>query len=154
MKQLITLVLIGFALALITGCAQNLRGDYYTRGEARAPQRVEYGTVQHVRLVVIEGTKTPIGAGAGAAAGGIAGSTVGDGATGQVGAVVGAVLGGVAGAAVEEGVTRTQGVEITVRLDDGKILAYVQGDNPHETFRVGERVRVLTSGDGISRVMH
>jgi outer membrane lipoprotein SlyB len=40
--------------------------------------------------------------------------------------VIGAVAGGLAGSAAEEGLTRTQGVEITVREDDGSMRAYVQ----------------------------
>ncbi len=43
-----------------------------------------------------------------------------------VAAVIGAVAGGLLGAATEEGLTRTQGVEITVREDDGNLRAYVQ----------------------------
>jgi outer membrane lipoprotein SlyB len=65
--------------------------------------------------------------------------------------VIGAVAGGMAGAAVEEGVTRSQGVEITVKLDSGRVLAIVQGLSPHEKFAVGDQVRVLSSG-GTSRV--
>ena len=57
-------------------------------------QQVEYGTIEQLRPVRIEGTKTPIGAGAGAAVGGIAGSSIHGGKTGQVMAVIGAVAGG------------------------------------------------------------
>jgi len=70
-----------------------------------------------------------------------------------VAAVIGAVAGGLLGAAAEEGVTRTQGVEITVREDDGSMRAYVQEVQPNQVFRVGERVRILTV-DGTSRVAH
>jgi outer membrane lipoprotein SlyB len=70
-----------------------------------------------------------------------------------VAAVVGAVAGGLIGSAAEEGLTRTQGVEITVREDDGSMRAYVQEVQPNEVFRVGERVRISTVG-GTSRVSH
>ena len=109
------------------------------------------GVVESVREVNIEGTKTPIGAGAGAVVGGVAGSTVGSGKGSVVGAAIGAVLGGLGGAAAEEATTRQKGVEITVKLDSGRMLAITQAAD--EEFRVGDRVRVL-SGGGTTRVSH
>lgn len=136
---------------LLSGCASSLTGDSYSRSDARQVQTIRMGTIESLRPVRIEGTKTPIGAGAGAAVGGIAGSGVGGGSGRAVAAVIGAVAGGLAGAAVEEGVTRTQGVEITVREDDGVIRAYVQAVDPNQVFRVGQRVRI-TNVNGKSRV--
>lgn len=144
--------LIGIGTGL-GGCASGLQGDVYSRQDARAPQVVRMGTVQSVRLVQIEGTKTPIGAGAGAVIGGVGGSSVGGGKGQIVGAVAGAVLGGLAGAAAEEGLTREQGVEITVREDSGTTRSYVQAVSKNEVFRVGERVRITTL-NGTSRVAH
>ena len=83
----------------------------------------------------------------------VAGSAVGGGRGSIVAAVIGAVAGGLAGSAAEEGITRTQGVEITVREDDGSMRAYVQAVQENEIFRVGERVRIMTV-DGTSRVSH
>lgn len=108
------------------GCQSRLTGDSYSRDEARAVQVVRLGTIESLRPVKIEGTKTPIGTGAGAVIGGIAGSGVGGGRGSAVAAVIGAVAGGMLGSAAEEGITRTQGVEITVREDDGSLRAYVQ----------------------------
>ncbi len=140
------------ALAL-GGCQSSLTGDTYSRDEARQVQTVRMGTIESLRPVKIEGTKTPIGAGAGAVVGGIGGSTIGGGRGSAVAAVIGAVAGGLLGAAAEEGYTRTQGVEITVREDDGSMRAYVQEVQPNEIFRVGERVRIMTV-NGTSRVAH
>lgn len=144
-------VMIGASL-LLSGCASNLTGDSYSRDEARVAQVVRMGTIEALRPVQIEGTKTPIGAGAGAAVGGIAGSTVGGGKGSYVAAVIGAVAGGLLGAAAEEGITRTQGVEVTVREDEGQTRAYVQQVNEGEVFRVGQRVRINTV-NGVSRVV-
>lgn len=138
---------------LLTGCASNLKGDTYSREDARVPQVVRMGTIESLRPVKIEGTKTPIGAGTGAVVGGIAGSGVGGGRGSYVAAVIGAVAGGLLGAASEEGLTRTQGVEITVKEDDGLTRAYVQAVSEGEVFRVGERVRI-TMINGNSRVAH
>ncbi|MDV5862291.1 hypothetical protein QM298_15585 [Pseudomonas mendocina] len=141
------------ALLVLGGCQSRLTGDTYSRDEARAVQTVRMGTIESLRPVQIEGTKTPIGAGAGAVVGGIGGSTLGGGRGSTVLAVVGAVAGGLLGAAAEEGLTRTQGVEITVREDDGTLRAYVQEVEPSQVFRVGERVRIMTV-NGTSRVSH
>lgn len=141
------------ALLALGGCQSSLTGDTYSRDEARAVQTVRMGTIESLRPVQIEGTKTPIGAGAGAVVGGIGGSSIGGGRGSAVMAVVGAVAGGLLGAAAEEGLTRTQGVEITVREDDGTLRAYVQEVEPNQVFRVGERVRIMTV-NGTSRVSH
>lgn len=142
------------AMALtLGGCTSSLTGDSYSREEARTVQTVRLGTVESLRPVKIEGTKTPIGAGAGAVVGGVGGSAIGGGRGSVVAAVIGAVAGGLLGSMTEEGLTRTQGVEITVREDDGSMRAYVQQVQENEIFRVGERVRIMTV-NGTSRVTH
>lgn len=151
-SNLLTVSVVALGLTL-GGCASNLTGDSYSRDEARKVQTVRLGTVEMLRPVKIEGTKTPIGAGAGAVVGGVGGSAIGGGRGSAVAAVIGAVAGGLLGAATEEGLTRTQGVEITVREDDGTLRSYVQEVQENEVFRVGERVRILTV-DGTSRVAH
>ena len=149
-SKLFTATVVALSLAL-GGCASSLTGDTYSRDEARKVQAVRMGTIEMLRPVKIEGTKTPIGAGAGAVIGGVAGSGVGGGRGSAVAAVIGAVAGGLLGAATEEGLTRTQGVEITVREDDGNLRAYVQEVDPAQQFRVGDRVRIA-SVNGTSRV--
>ncbi|MFJ5254026.1 glycine zipper 2TM domain-containing protein [Pseudomonas sp. NPDC088414] len=141
------------SLLVVGGCAKNLGGDSYTREDARTEQTVRMGTIYSLRPVKIEGTKTPIGAGAGAIVGGVGGSAIGGGRGSIVTAVIGAVAGGLIGSATEEGLMRTQGVEITVREDDGSMRAYVQQVQENEVFRTGERVKVLTV-NGTSRVTH
>ncbi len=151
MKKLAIVTLIAAASIMLTGCPAGLGSKDYSREQARKVQEVQMGVVESVRAVKIEGTKTPIGAGAGAVVGGVAGSTVGSGKGSTVGAAVGAVLGGLGGAAAEEAVTRQEGIEITVKLDSGRLLAITQAAD--EQFRPGDRVRVLTGG-GTTRVTH
>lgn len=154
MRKSVLLVASFTTMALLLGgCQSSLTGDSYSRDESRRVQTVRMGTIESLRPVKIEGTKTPIGGGAGAIVGGVAGSAVGGGRGSIVAAVIGAVAGGLAGSAAEEGLTRTQGVEITVREDDGSMRAYVQQVQQNEIFRVGERVRIMTV-DGTSRVTH
>ena len=139
------------ATALLAGCPASTSGGAYTREQTRQPQEVQLGVVESVREVQIEGTKTPIGPAAGAVVGGVAGSSVGRGKGSAIGAVIGAVAGGLAGGAIEEGVTRNKGLEITLKLDNGRLIAITQ--NADENFRPGERVRIL-SGGGVTRVTH
>jgi len=156
MKQLKTtnaLIISLVAALAVGGCASSMSGGAYSRSQARQAQEVQLGTVESVRNVQIEGTKTPIGTLTGAALGGIAGSMIGQGTRANTaGAIGGAVLGGMAGSAVEEGVTRQQGIEVTVRLDNGRMVAITQGaDQP---FAPGDRVKVVTAPDGTSRVTY
>ena len=144
-------VLVAVLVAVLAGCAQGLGGGAYTRDEARREQNVRMGIVESVRPVQIEGTRTGVGPAAGAVVGGIAGSTVGGGRGSTAAAVLGAVAGGVAGQAVEQGTTRRAGVEITVKLNSGALVAIVQ--EADETFRAGDRVRILSDGR-TSRVTH
>lgn len=149
MKVVLALAVLASVSTLLLGCASGLGSSDYSREQARTVQEVQMGIVESVREVNIEGTKTPVGAGAGAVVGGVAGSTVGGGRGSVVGATVGAVLGGLGGAAAEEAVTRQRGVEITVKLDSGRLIAITQAAD--QEFRVGDRVRVLSSG-GTTRV--
>jgi outer membrane lipoprotein SlyB len=140
-------------VAVLSGCASSLSGGAYSRDQARVAQEVEYGRVEAVRVVAIEGTKSNIGTGAGAIAGGVAGAGIGSGSTTRtVGALAGAIIGGMAGAAVEEGITRQDGLEITVRLDSGRTIAVVQAADVR--FRPGDRVRVLYGRNGTTRVTY
>ncbi|MDD4977943.1 MAG: glycine zipper domain-containing protein [Gallionella sp.] len=145
-----TLILI-FAALVLGGCASSMSGGAYTRGQARQVEDVKMATVESVRDIQIEGTKTPIGAGAGAIIGGVMGGNSNSRNVSAIGSVVGSVVGGMAGAAAEEGITRQSGYEITVKFDDGKMIAVAQGAD--EKFAVGDRVRVLTGG-GVTRISH
>ncbi len=143
--RIVNLGMALLAAVSVVGCAAGQGGCYYQRAEARRVMSVRMGVVESVRLVKLEGTKSPVGTVGGAAVGGIAGSTIGSGKGSAIGAVVGAVVGGLAGAAAEEGVTRKQGIEVTLKMDNGEMLAIVQEDGG-ENFQPGERVRLLQDG--------
>jgi len=149
--QAIKMIVILLLILTVTGCATSRSGILYTREQARQIQQVETGVVLQITPVQIEGTKTPIGAMGGAAIGSIAGSGVGKGSGSEIAAVVGGMVGWLVGSAVEEGVTRKGALEITVKLDSGKVVSVVQeADVP---FQTGERVRLLTGGLE-ARVVH
>lgn len=144
------LMLVAISALMLGACASQ-SGSSYERSQTRGEQSVRLGVVESVRKVSIEGTKSGVGAVAGAAVGGLGGSEVGSGKGSTVGAVVGAVLGGVAGNAIENATTRQDGLEITVKLDNGQLIAVTQAAD--EVFRPGERVRIV-SGSGVTRVTH
>jgi len=137
---------------LIAGCAnEGLGSGDYSREQARSEHHIRKGTVESIRKVKIEGTRTGIGAVAGAGLGGLAGSEFGRGSGNVAATIGGAILGGVAGQAVEQAVTKQDGIEITVTLESGKTISVIQAED--ERFRVGDRVRVL-SDHGSVRVSH
>lgn len=144
------LLIVATSALMLAACASQ-SGSSYERTQTRSEQTVRLGVVESVRNVTIEGTQSGVGAVAGAAVGGLGGSNVGGGKGSTVGAVLGAVLGGVAGNAIEGSTTKKAGLEITVKLDNGQLIAITQ--EADEQFRPGERVRIL-SGGGATRVAH
>ncbi len=149
-KRILVLSAVAASM-VIAGCASpGVGGGNYARAQTRGEQSVRLGTVESVRDVIIDANDTGTGTLAGAAIGGIAGSTVGGGRRANAaGAIVGAVVGGLIGNSVEKNNNDRQGVEVTVRLEGGKIIAVTQGKD--EDFRVGDRVKIL-SGQGATRV--
>ena len=145
-------ILVATLLTLLLGaCASSNSGSVYSRDDARKTQTVRTGIVESVRQVKLEGTKSPIGTVAGAAVGGIAGSSIGQGKGSTIGAVIGAVVGGLGGSAAEEMMTRKDALEITVKLDGGGLTAVVQ--EADEQFKAGDKVRLIESG-GNTRISH
>ena len=149
-SKLIWAVIIVLVSSYITGCASSRSGEVYSRDHARQVQTVENGTVESVKNVIIEGTKTPVGTVAGGVAGGVLGSTVGSGSGKTVATVIGALAGAAAGTAAEEGMTKKQGLEIVVKKDSGQTIIVVQ--EADVLFAAGDRVRIIRAQDGTTRV--
>jgi len=149
-RSSVMVAVLGVA-AVLSGCANPFASSaVYTYGQAQREQIVRLGTVESVRPVVIQQDRTT-GAGvlAGGALGGVLGNAVGGGTGRSIMTVGGAILGGIAGDAIENQVTRTNGLEITVRLDNGETRVVAQAaDVP---INVGQRVRMI-SGGGPTRV--
>jgi outer membrane lipoprotein SlyB len=150
MKIILARLVVGIFSLMLLACATSRSGDVYSRDDARKIQTVRMGVVESVRTVKIEGTQSNIGTATGAVIGGIAGSSVGSGGRDSaVAAVLGAVVGGIAGSAAEEFATRKDGIEITIKLDNGTLVSVVQ--EATEQFSPGQRVRLIESG-GTTRV--
>jgi len=153
---------IALAMALVgsvalTGCAYNSSSsDVYTASQAQREETVRMATVESVRGVKISsnnGQPTGLGTIGGGALGGLAAaSAIGGGNGSIIAGIIGGLAGAVAGNAVENSVAMKNGLEITVRLDNGDMRAITQTANG-EVFQAGERVRLLSSG-GVTRVTH
>ncbi|MGB0965509.1 MAG: glycine zipper 2TM domain-containing protein [Litorivicinus sp.] len=131
----------------LTGCATSLSGDVYSRDEARRTQQVEYGRIDEVRPVIIEGTQTGAGSAAGAAIGAIAGSGVSSGdRESRIGAVLIGAAGAVVGNKAEEALTQAQGLEMILTLDSGRVLSVVQEVASVDEFLPGQRIKLIGSG--------
>jgi len=146
-------VLILTAVALLSACAQpNHSGSVYRASQTQNEQSVRMGYVESVRDVTIDKGQTGVGTAAGAALGGIAaGSNIGGGNGSIAAGIVGAVAGGLIGQKIEQSNSQKRGLEITVKLDSGELRAITQ--DADESFRVGERVRLLSNGR-TTRVTH
>ncbi len=139
-------------LVFIAGCAnKSASSNVYSYGQAQREQIVRMGTVVSTRAIVIQNEQSSgVGTVAGGALGGVAGSSIGGG-RGQILATIGgALLGGLAGTAVENQTGKTQGLEVTVRLDNGETRVIAQAADIQ--FTSGQRVRLL-SGNGPTRVV-
>ena len=145
-RSILTAISISLLTVGLTGCVSGLQGSTYSRSEARQVQEVEFGTVLSTNPVVIEGKQSGAGQLPGAIIGGVAGSSVGEGKGQQIFTILGAVGGAVVGSMIEEQATRTQGLELTIKMDSGKTLSIVQEVDNVNVFREGQRVRVLTQG--------
>lgn len=147
MKKIRFLLLL--CVVSLVGCASQ-SGDVYSRSQAQRQLSVFYGTVLVVNAVTIEGSQTGLGTVSGGVLGGIAGHTVGGGHGQALATAVGAIGGALIGTAVEEGTTRKNGVELTVELDSGEVIAVVQEADDY--YAVGDRVRIIRGSGGITRV--
>ena len=145
-RSMLTAISISLLTLGLTGCVSGLQGSTYSRSEARQVQEVEFGTVLSTNPVVIEGKQSGAGQLPGAIIGGVAGSSVGEGKGQQIFTILGAVGGAVVGSMIEEQATRSQGLELTIKMDSGKTLSIVQEVDNVNVFREGQRVRVLTQG--------
>ena len=142
MKTLKSINLI-FILIIGTACYM---ADYkpesiskYQDGEI---ETVLLGTILQLESVVIEGNRD-LGAAAGAAVGGDLGS---DNDKAPVAAgVIGGLIGSAVGAEIVSKVNEKRAIELTIQLDNEKIISIVQEVSDQYSFFEGQRVKVVKS---------
>lgn len=147
------LLLIATVTLSIVGCAATPNSaNVYSARQAQGEQTVRMAVVESVRNVTIDTGASGVGTLGGAALGGIAaGSMIGRGNGALAAGIAGALAGGAIGNRVESNMANRPGLEITVRFENGELRAITQ--DADEIFRVGDRVRLLSSG-GVTRVTH
>ncbi len=151
LKSLTTYIFLMVTIAIyLTGCAPSRSGQVYSRDHAMQAQDVENGTVESVKQVTLEGTKSGAGTVTGAVAGGVLGSTIGSHEGKTVAMVLGALAGAAAGTVAEDGLTKKAAIEIVVNKDSGGTIVVVQEADIMIT--AGDRVRIITASDGTTRI--
>ncbi len=149
MKQFFILI----SIFLITACAQKIGGTDVNVNQTGIASSVTFGTVMSIIDVNVNddnsGTAvlTTIGGGV---AGGFLGSEIGKGSGNTVAKIGGAILGAIAGSEMTKILNNQAGYQLTIRLDDGSIIAIVQGTDIK--FARGEKVQIITS-NGKKRVL-
>jgi len=147
-------VLLVLALAL-GGCGRKSFPD----GDIRSLEGVYYGTVLDVTDVMVAEDPALTGPIAGGVVGAIVGSQIGglfssDLISSNVSDLVltaaGIVIGVEMGSKVQT--RRYRATQITMELNNGKILVVVQGSDDY--FLKGDKVRILHMGEGRARVQH
>jgi len=140
-----------FLAAILSGCVSttNQKPSVYQSNLAKTQMNIIEATVDSVRSVVIEDQTTGVGTYSGAAIGGIAGSTIGDGAKGLIGSIVGVISGGYVGDKASKQIARKDGVEIIVKKDNGEFLAVIQELDDKTPIRKGDRVKLIGGYGGI-----
>ncbi|MHB1669242.1 glycine zipper 2TM domain-containing protein [Thiomonas sp.] len=155
MNKIILIAAAAFGLLLLTGCAgvppimggsPSASALSYTPGQAQQAQAVQLGTVVAVQPITIaaSSTATTPGGALGALAGGYVGSRIGNGRGSIITGVLGAIAGGLGGEAATNAAYRQAGQQVTVRLDDGQLIALAQAADV--ALRPGERVEYVSSG--------
>lgn len=142
MKKTISILIFVFAL-LFTGCADKNNSVAYDAKGYNKIKQASIGQIISLRNVYIKDNGT--GSFIGATIGAVLGSTVGRGA----GSTLASLGGGILGAVVGNEANKTNSQELTVTLDDGRTIV-VLSKGTH--LQVGDRVRIVTSGNEVSSV--
>ena len=151
--KILAATIAAIAAALLAGCASlppGMTGQYpnsadtYTPGQAQQVQQVTLGTVLSVRSVKIAATggQTGMGEGLGAVVGGLLGHSIGGGNGKTLATVAGVIGGGIGGNLVAQHAYTQPGLEVTVKLDDGRIIDVTQAADVR--IVPGERVQLIS----------
>lgn len=150
--KLVVLASLPVMLLTLPACTTAPSSKVYSTVEAGTVQEVRFGTIVALRNVIIRQNSTETGKVAGGIIGGVTGSEFGEGKGKIIGSVTGAVVGSAIGSVLDRNLQAKNGLEITVRLQDGRMIAIVQlADQP---FQIGDPIKILTGQDGKSRVTH
>ena len=147
----INFIICAVAAAVMMGGCASRSSNVYTYEQTMRAQTVDTGTVASAKSVLIQSSQPPgAGAAIGGVTGGVLGSTVGHGPGRDVATVVGALAGAALGAVIQTDAETKDGLEIVVNLDKGGTIVVVQ--EADVLMYPGDRVRIITSPDGTTRI--
>ena len=147
------LALSAVAALALTACASPNSGNVVSANQAQMAQSVNMGTITGSRPVTVQGGNTTgevVGTLAGGLAGGLLGNEFGKGTGNVLMTGVGATAGAAAGNAVAGSATQQASTEWFVRLDSGQNISVIQAT---PSFATGQRVQVVQSGNGTTRLV-
>ena len=153
-KNHFTLIVCAFSL-LMGGCARQISPNVYSESHVGEASRSFRGIVVGMRDVEIEGKEklqdNTLGLIGGGVAGGLLGNQFGGGHGNVAATAAGALAGAVGGTFLQKELEKQNAVEYTVELTGGEMRTIVQGPEPR--FGVGQRVLVMISHEGRSRIV-
>lgn len=144
-------VLIAASFALFA-CNPPNSGNVVNASQAQSAQTVNFGTIVSANPVTVQGgnrTADVVGTLAGGAIGGLLGNEIGGGRGRDIATVGGAVAGATAGNRIAGAATTVQSTEYTIRLESGQTISVIQAQ---PSFGVGQRVQVIQSANGTTRI--
>lgn len=132
-------LLVSLLILLLAACAGGNTHGVNTETQKEPPR---LGTVESVTAIELPDEGGSAGAVIGGTAGAVAGANSGNGRGTAVTTILGGVLGSMAGNALQNSGTHP-GVEIWIKLDEGKSTVIRQSLNKDDVFKVGDRVQVV-----------
>lgn len=154
MKKYLPILSLSAVLTL-SGCVDAYNSlpseQVYNANQIGQAQTTYFATLLSVKPVIIQGDTSPLVDVAATALGALAGAQIGGGSGKVAGAIVGGLAAGYGADTATGQLNKTQGVQLTVKLDSGRVLTFVQKGNPNN-FKVGQRVQLIESYDGTFKV--
>ena len=154
--KIVTLALLGCAFASIfSSCGREISSNVYASGAVGEVSTTEPGVIINLRHVSVQDSEhlqdNAMGIIGGGVAGAYLGNMIGKGRGNTLATAAGGLAGATAGAFAEKALKTQDGIEYIVSLENGLTKTVVQGPQP--AFTVGQRVWVIESQQGRSRII-
>lgn len=152
LTHLRTTAALSLAALALMACNPPNSGNVVSANQAQAAQSVSFGTIVGANPVSVQGGNAPadvVGTVAGGLIGGLIGNEIGGGRGRDIATVAGAVGGAAAGNRIAGAATTVQSTEWLVQLESGRTISVIQAQ---PTFSIGQRVQVIQSANGTTRL--
>jgi outer membrane lipoprotein SlyB len=134
-------------LALAAAACSHPSSTTYNETEVGQTIEMTSASVVSSRIVEVSGEPGYVGAGAGAAVGGVGGATAVEGPASLLVGIVGGLVGAGAGYMAEKGLKDREGIEYVLEMEDGRLVTLVQNrETDEQPLPNGSRVLVQQNG--------